>query len=197
MTWSFRYFQGPRDDMSFRARVDVRCHFCDENGEGFDLRYAQCALSDQEKEAKFGCARCLSQGHFEFWHDTDIGMLDENGLATVYKHNGSPPSDFPEAALFELRHTPQIVTWQQELWLTHCNDFMSYIGTWEPADFVRHSETGDGRALFLEMTRDSELRFLWDECLEPNETVPAGWHAVYYAFRCLHCGNLAGNWDCD
>jgi hypothetical protein len=74
---------------------------------------------------------------------------------------------------------------------------MAYIGTWEPADFVRHSPTGDGRTLFLAMTRDPELQFLWDHCLEPGETAPTGWHAVYYAFRCLHCGDLAGNWDCD
>jgi uncharacterized protein CbrC (UPF0167 family) len=194
--WLFKYFQGPPDEMSSRAPGDVPCHFCHQIGEGFDLEYATCASSDRQ-EGKFGCARCLSEGRFEFWHDTDIGVLDKNGLSHVYKHNGTPPPNFAPQALTELRRTPRIVTWQQELWLTHCDDFMAYIGTWEPKDFVRNSQSGDGRTLFLRMTRDLELRFLWDQCLEPGEMAPGSWHAVYYAFRCLHCGDLAGNWDCD
>jgi len=44
------------------------------------------------------------------------------------------------------------VTWQQELWLTHCNDFMIYKGTWEPKDFIANRKSGNGKALFLEMT---------------------------------------------
>jgi uncharacterized protein CbrC (UPF0167 family) len=183
--------------MSSRADGDVLCQFCGRIGEAFELSHAKCPLSDQEKEGNFGCTQCLLAGRFEFWHDTDIGMLDENGLTHVYNHNGTAPPDFSQSALLELRRTPRIVTWQQELWLTHCDDFMAYIGTWEPADFVRNSQTSDGRTLFLRMTRDPELQFLWDQCLEPGETTPAGWHAVYYAFKCLHCGDLAGNWDCD
>jgi uncharacterized protein CbrC (UPF0167 family) len=122
-------------------------------------------------------------------------MLDERGLWPV--NDRSPPPSFSESALIELRRTPQIVTWQEELWLTHCDDFMAYIGTWRPEDFVRNSRGGDGRDLFVRMTRDPELQFLWDQCLRPGETTPVGWHAVYYTFRCLHCGELAGNWDCD
>ena len=114
---AFRYFQGPREEMSARAGGDVRCAFCDRVGEGFDL--------------------------------------------------------------------------------DHCNDFMAYIGTWEPAAFVRNSPMGDGRDLFLRMTRDPGLQFLWDTCLGPDEAAPAAWRVTYYAFRCLHCGELAGNWDCD
>ena len=197
MPLTFKYFEGPREDMSGLAAGDVRCELCGRVGDGFDLDDATCALPDDEKAGKFGCADCLTSGRFEFWHDTDIGMLDERGLEKVYKHNADPPPDLPETARVGLRRTPQIVTWQQELWLSHCSDFMVYIGTWEPADFARKATDGDGRALSLKMTRDAELQFLWDECLAEGEAVPAGWHATYYAFRCRHCGDLAGNWDCD
>ena len=74
---------------------------------------------------------------------------------------------------------------------------MAYLGTWEPADFVAHAADGNGRSLFHSMTRDVGLPSLWDGCCEPGTSVPSGWRATYYAFRCLHCGALAGNWDCD
>ena len=110
---AFKYFQGPREDMSDLARGDVRCQFCGAVGDGFDLDHATCSLPDGEKAGKFGCADCLVGGRFEFWHDTDIGLLDENGLTKEYAHNATPPPDFPASALLELRRTPQIVTWQQ------------------------------------------------------------------------------------
>ena len=91
---------------------------------------------------------------------------------------------------------PQIVTWQQELWLTHCNDFMAYIGTWEPRDFYANTLGGDGRALFHEMT-DKHYRHLWDESARPGSQRLESWRATFYAYRCLHCGKLRGNWDCD
>jgi uncharacterized protein CbrC (UPF0167 family) len=96
----------------------------------------------------------------------------------------------------EIRRTPQIVTWQEERWLAHCNDFMAYVGTWEPSDFVANSPSGDGRALFLDMTDEDEAH-LWDESVDDEEEAPQSWHATYYVFECLHCGKLRGNWDCD
>jgi uncharacterized protein CbrC (UPF0167 family) len=139
-----------------------------------------------------GCFDCLRKGRFQFWHDTEIGLLDERGLSQFYEHHAPPPPDFPRAALTELRRTPQIVTWQQELWLCHCNDFMAYLGTREPDDFASNAPGGDGRSLFLQMT-DPDLSHLWDESLRPGERRPASWPATYYAFRCLHCGRPRGH----
>lgn len=192
----FKFFLGPPDEMSGLAD-NVRCEFCGSTGAGFELGSAICALSDSDKGRKHGCAKCLSDGRFEFWHDTDIGFLDEHGLKHVYEHNAPAPPDFSSEALIELRRTPQIVTWQQELWLSHCGDFMAYVGTWEPGEFARNSADGDGRTLFLKMTRDPDLQFLWDECLNDGESVPSSWNVTYYVFKCLHCGDLAGHWDCD
>jgi uncharacterized protein CbrC (UPF0167 family) len=193
----FKYFQGPIEDMGDLSREEKSCVFCSSSGRGFELQYATCdALTDDQKKQAFGCASCLKKGRFEFWHDTEIGLLDENGLRHVYRHNKRPPDDFPPMSLIELRKTPQIVTWQQELWLTHCNDFMAYIGTWEPGDFTTNAPDGDGKSLFLSMTEDG-LDHLWDSSVRNGEDRPTSWHATYYVFRCLHCGKLRGNWDCD
>jgi uncharacterized protein CbrC (UPF0167 family) len=193
----FKYFQGPIEEMADLSSGVRECIFCETRGKCFRLASALCeSLSDEQKESASGCFACLQQGRFEFWHDTEIGVLDESGLTHVYNHNKIPPPDFSEKALIELRRTPQIVTWQQELWLTHCSDFMIYVGTWEPKDFNRNAPDGDGRSLFLQMT-DPDINHLWDESFSKKGKSLLSWHATYYVFRCAHCGKLRGNWDCD
>lgn len=182
--------------MSGLSEENVKCSLCGAIGKCFDLSFSICSeLTDSQKESAVGCESCLSEGRFEFWHDTEIGVLDETGLHHVYKHNKEPPVTFQMNSLSELRRTPQFITWQQELWLTHCDDFMAYVGTWKPKDFYEQSATGDGRALFMEMTE--EYNHLWDSSMPEEASRLDDWHATYYVFKCLHCGKLRGNWDCD
>jgi len=194
----FKYFDGSRDEMSDLLEGTHLCSLCGHESETcFEIDYAITdKFSEDEKEGKIGCIDCLRKGEFEFWHDTEFGMLDENGLKKVYNHNIDNPPPLKNDKLIELRRTPQIVTWQQELWLTHCNDFMTYKGTWEPSDFNKNSKSGNGKELFLEMT-DKEINHLWDDSLEEGETNLNEWYATYYVFECKHCGKLRGNWDCD
>jgi len=174
------------------------CDICGRQHQScFSLAYTLTQLfTDDEKESRNGCMNCLRDGKFEFWHDTEYGLLDEKGLRKFYNHNMDNPPPVSVDRLIELKRTPQIVTWQQELGLTHCNDFMIYKGTWDPSDFYRHSKNGDGRGLFLEMT-DGDLNHLWDESLDDGQSEWKRWYATYYAFECRHCGKLRGNWDCD
>ena len=174
------------------------CSICNiEHPYCFDLEYLITdKFSDHDKKGKIGCYDCLKKGEFEFWHDTEFGLLDEKGLRKVYSHNIENPPVLSEQILNEMKRTPQIVTYQQELWLTHCNDFMIYKGTWQPLDFYRSSPTGNGRDLFLEMT-DKDLSHLWDESLEEGETLLESWYPTYYVFECRHCCKLRGYWDCD
>ena len=192
----FKYFEAPSEHMSGLCREDKTCTFCGSITRCFELQHATCAtLTESHKEQAFGCASCLKKGRFEFWHDTEIGVLDENGLKHIYDHNKRPPQDFMHASLVELRKTPQVVTWQQEVWLTHCNDFMAYIGTWEPRDFTANAPDGDGKALFMSMT-DDDSKHLWNASVKDGDDRPSSWYATYCVFRCLHCGSLRGNWDC-
>ncbi|MEJ8802152.1 CbrC family protein [Pontibacter sp. H249] len=194
----FLYFKGPREDMGDLLDDEHVCSFCGQISEMcFSVEYAITdVFGEGEKDDKVGCVDCLRKGSFEFWHDTEYGMLDENGLTKIYSHNMDNPPPIAEETLRELRRTPQILTWQKELWLTHCNDFMVYKGTWEPKDFYKNSVTGNGRDLFLAMT-DAESNHLWDESLAEGKDELDEWYATYYAFECRHCGKLRGNWDCD
>ena len=190
---TFTYFQGPADDMAYLSEGDHKCDFCNCTVRCFSLDE-----TDVPKDgAQYGCADCLRKGRFHFWHDTEVGLLTEKSPLPrhVYKHNKSVPEGFNQAAFATLLRTPQIVTWQQEVWLTHCNDFMAYLGTWKPVDFHLQAKDNDGRKLFLEMT-DADLAHLWNEATPTGDDGPKDWYAAYYAFRCLHCGALRGNWDC-
>ena len=191
---TFKYFLGPPEHMAGLCPNQDVCTLCNSLGPCFRLEHAiSPTLADAEKAEARGCMSCLKAGRFKFWHDTEIGVLDNDGLVHLYKHNKQRPATFPRAALTELRRTPQIVTWQQELWLTHCNDFMAYVGTWGPEDFYAHAPDGDGKSLFVKMTGTATL---WDSSLREGETRLTGWRATHYTFRCLHCGELRGNWDC-
>ncbi len=133
-----------------------QCSLCNEHHDHcFDLGFAHTKrFSDTEKKGKVGCYDCLRRGEFEFRHDTEIGPLDEKGLTRIYTHNMAHPLHLDDSILTELKRTPQIVTYQPDVWLTHCNDFMVYAGTWEPLDFYKNSASGDGRGFFMEMTDD-------------------------------------------
>jgi hypothetical protein len=77
----FRYFAGPQQDMAALSRSETACSLCGEVGPCFQLEFALCPkLVDEQKKSALGCFSCLRGGRFEFWHDTEIGLLDENGL---------------------------------------------------------------------------------------------------------------------
>lgn len=107
----FKYFLGPIEEMCGRAPEDSHCSLCESEGPGFWLDQAICKeLSAEAKEEAIGCLSCIRKGRFEFWHDTEIGLLDSDGLRQMYNHNKPPPESFPPAALLELRRTPRYPT---------------------------------------------------------------------------------------
>ena len=88
----FKYFKGPIDEMSGLVIEHSVCSICGKTDHCFELDYTITnVFSDDEKDGKFGCYSCLKEGKFEFWHDTEFGMLNENGLSKVYKHNMDNP----------------------------------------------------------------------------------------------------------
>lgn len=193
----FRYFRAEFYHMDNFTYEKSKCSLCGENRYCFYLEYSICAdISKEDLAHLIGCFNCLQKGRFLFWHDTEIGCLDENGLRSQYLNHKSPPLSLSKESLHALMCTPRIIASQQELWLVHCDDFMAYIGNWQPSDFNEHAVNGNGRDLFMEMT-DEDLNNLWDDSMGDGEEFPEYWDAEYYVFQCLHCGKLRGNWDCS
>jgi hypothetical protein len=177
----------------------------------FSLRSAYIVAA-RERKSQRGCWRCLRTGRFLISHETEIGYVCEAGLhlggypgedcPLVGDLDTSPrPVTLPNGVVFDglrsgslpgLLRTPGYTTWQGERWLTHCQDFMVYLGEWKPAGFQQRAHAGDGRALFLQMTGGgTEAEFLWPEG-EPDRS---DWYGTCHAFRCRHCAGLRAHLD--
>jgi len=192
----FEYFAGPPEEMHGLCEGDRQCALCGQVGLCFELdRALVFEMADEDKEGKVGCAECLRAGRFIFGHGTDLGWLHDEGITRLYASQYPIPDDFPESALEALRRTPQIDTLQGERWLTHCSDFMVYIGTWDTEHFRAHAPDGDPGALYVAMTEYYPR--IWDDQRSFDTISWEHWGPRYYAFRCRHCGALRGNWDCD
>ena len=104
----FKYFKGPVDEMSDLLVEKAVCAICGMEDYCFELDYSITEyFSDEEKEGKIGCINCLKKGIFEFWHDTEFGILVENGISNPYPQKNLNLSIIPKASLTELRRTPK------------------------------------------------------------------------------------------
>ena len=129
-----------------------------------------------------GCMDCLRQGRFTVWHFTEAGDIE----AGVLVSNEDPRLTISEEAISELSRTPSFWTFQQAVWLCHCNDFMAYLGEWSRDDFNQNAPDGDGQSLYAQVER-----------MEPGEEWSDLWDNGFYLFRCLHCGKMRSFSDQD
>ena len=180
MTLAFEYFLGPEHEMAHLLDEPHLCLFCGQ--------LVRCFVQNYQ----YGCASCLKEGRFTFWHDTEIGLLEDGHLSTFYRHHIPIPPDFSQEAVVLLERTPQFISWQQAHWLVHCNDFMIYLGEWRPKDFSRFASDGNGRALFVQLTQQPEI---WDTAIVDGKPEPDSWYISFYGFRCRHCGIYRGYYD--
>jgi hypothetical protein len=208
----FRYFEAPESEMAALLPGTRRCDLCGADGRCFDL---ERVMRQVESEGTAGCMSCLQAGRFGFFHVTEAGYLDRNGLtwyeddepevpvrtfvvepggATAPVSAGAPAREQvtvrPEA-VEELRRTPDFPTWNEVAWPVHCGDFMVYLGTWHPRD-VRTAAGAQGRKareVFVDMTDPTNER-LWSDDAED-------WAITFHAFRCTTCRTLRGTIDLD
>lgn len=88
------------------------------------------------------------------------------------------------------QRTPGYLSWQQDEWVTHCNDACAFIGD---ADIeILKTLTPEERG---EIFRTNEIDDAgWKDLLSYYE--PRGDPAIYH-FKCLHCGKNVFNYDCS
>jgi uncharacterized protein CbrC (UPF0167 family) len=84
--------------------------------------------------------------------------------------------------------TPSFRGWQQEQWWTHCKDAAQFLG---PVGRTELEAMGAAALAFLR--NDPWVPFSWDKFVSilDKDRGPTG-----YLFRCTHCGQLGGYWDC-
>lgn len=196
--------------MSGLLAGDETCGICGARRRCFELARAM-RLRDVPEAATTGCVGCLSDGRFGFFHDTEAGYLDENGLTTYEPDEeedavervfsvdpagkvvgcAEQPRSKPvlpkvnDVALPGLRATPSFPTWNEVAWMVHCDDFMAYRGVWTSAQFNATARPSTGRELFVGML-DRDYHFLWPE----DATEPRWGDVCIVVFECLACGLL-------
>ena len=127
------------------------CSLCGQPGRCFALDHViSSELSEQERPGKIGCSDCLRRDRFGFAHDTEIGIITEDGWLAFDEPDDEPSRVFvvagdgkavagsgplispprptvSEGAVAELRRTPSFSSWQDISWPVHCNDFMAFL----------------------------------------------------------------------
>lgn len=202
----FTYFQGLPAEIHRFEETPGPCALCGRVAKGFALDYADCPelcpepyrQSTDQRGGKHGCCLCLGAGRFGFSHDTELGLVTEIGLVD-FEEIETPlqPEGFRMEAIPELHRTPEYSSAQQALWLVHCNDFMVFQGTWDPAHFFRHAPDGDGKALFLQIAGPD-----WANCWDIGPSRIFGGYSPYawgdaqcYVFECRHCRVRRAHFD--
>ena len=118
------------------------------------------------------CPACIADGSFAERFDAEF--TDPDALA------GLDPGVIDEVT----RRTPGYAGWQQEQWLTHCDDAAAFLGPVGYDELQVHPQA-------LELLRREEGSSDWLPALSRDGSPTA------YLFRCRHCGTELANWDVD
>ena len=195
---NFRYFLAPEHAMENLQDGVNHCSLCGLEKQCFLLNFsnAERFIASDELNVdnlnltknsdpnlnRYGCYDCLRAGRFLFCHETDVGRVDGSGFMPY----DGVRIQLIEGAAEELLRTPPFYSWQDSGWMTHCNDFMAYLGEWGKDDFNTFAADGDGQKVFERV-----------ELMEPNEE----WNELrgdgFYVFKCLHCDQMRSFSDCD
>ena len=168
---TFRYHPDPFASGAVE-RENIRCVCCEKQVEH---AYVASAYSTHELDRKL-CLWCIADGsaHKKF----DVEFSDPSPLHDA----GVDESIVAEVTT----RTPGFVSWQQEIWLTHCNDACVFLGdatiknvknmTPEEIDYLLQDH-GANHEQFKKMAEHYQ---------------PGGQPAIYH-FKCLKCHtNLFG-----
>jgi len=163
---TFRYHPDPVGSGSFELSP-ARCPYC-----GVDRTYVYTGPVYAIDEPDPPCPRCIADGSFaarfaaEFTDAAALAGLDADIIDEV------------------TRRTPGFSGWQQEQWMTHCDDAAAFLGPVAYEELLSHPQA-------LELLRSEEGSDDWLQGLSRDGS-PTG-----YLFRCRHCGAELANWDVD
>ncbi len=124
------------------------------------------------------CPWCIADG-------SAATKLDASFADSYPLHKAGVPEDVIEEV--NLR-TPGYVSWQQEYWLSHCNDACEFHGDVPVEDVETASQ--ETKQYWLEEYRQDEAG--WKFVTDGYQ--PGGGSALY-KFVCRHCGQVLFGWD--
>ena len=172
----FKYHPDPLKTGTFETDETVVCDCC---GKETDVYYSGPFYSVEDVE--YLCPECIANGKASKKFDGDF--ID------IYFGEVSD-----EEKIDELIHrTPSYCGWQQEIWVTHCDDFCAFLG------YVGAKELKEMGVLEEVIENGSpEFNAEWsEEQIEIIKNMVDGGHVQGYLFKCLHCGKHFLYYDVD
>lgn len=171
----FKYHRDPLRTGALEARA-VTCACC---GRRREFVYVAPVYSERDLHESL-CPWCIADGSAAAKFGASFS--DDHPLCRA----GVPPSVVEEVS----QRTPGYSSWQQEEWLTHCDDACEFHGDATVEDIRNASD---------------ETRQAWRRHYGLSE---ADWHHVirgyvprgdraFYKFVCRHCHAVLLGWDCS
>ena len=157
------------------------CSVCDQHRK---IKYDSSFYSVEEPE--YICPWCIADGSAAKKYDGEFN--DSAGVEAPlgYDENEILQAAFDEKVVEVAQRTPSYVSWQQEVWLSHCN---------EPCAFVGYADSEMIRPILHELEADIENAGYDSDMIAEElsrESSPVG-----YLFQCLHCGTHRLHVDSD
>lgn len=149
------------------------CSVCNEQR---SIKYDGSFSADENPE--YICPWCIENGAAAAKYDGSF--VDYHGIENP---NGLVPRTMLDVV--SLR-TPSYIAWQQEAWLSHCN---------EPCAFIGYADRERIKPLIEELKEDIEVNIGFDPELIYLHLTTDG-DIVGYLFQCVNCGKHRLNADC-
>ena len=162
----------------FKEEIGI-CSICNEKR---NLKY-DCSFYSIEKP-NYICPWCIANGQTAEKYKGEFN--DYCGIEGVSPDPNDPEPTIPKELLFEITNkTPSYYSWQQEVWLTHCN---------EPCAFIGYAEEKNIEPLMTELNEDIQTFDFEPDFLK--EAISKG-GVSGYLFQCVNCGQHRLHIDFD
>ena len=197
-----KYLKVELDQTPFELNSQHNCFFCGtQESPQIELDESYAIIHQHSERIESACLRCLLEKKYAFEQQVEGGLLNKDGIflesekypylkdSIDYSENLLPKEKrllaIKESNIKELMHSPPFSTYHGAVWLTHCNDFMIYIGNWKHENFVAKSPNGNGKEYFDEILDNYNGDDFYEKQFSPTKSEHA--QSLFYAFECSTC----------
>ena len=159
-------------ELDIFENVEGVCSVCNENRQ---VKYTSSFYSVEEPE--YICPWCIADGQASEKYEGEFN--DYEGIENSENIE-------KELLLQASERTPSYTSWQQEVWLTHCN---------EPCAFIGYADTKTIEPLMEELNDDIENNGYDPDFIKSSLTKDGS--LVGYLFQCVKCSQHRLHVDCD
>jgi uncharacterized protein CbrC (UPF0167 family) len=179
----FKYHPNPIETGAFKTDKTVKCDCCRQMTDVYYEGSFYCI-----ENIDYLCPFCIASGKAAEKFD---GEFQDYASIEGISPNPSEPNTFNNKEAIEevTKRTPTYNSWQQQVWLAHCDDLCAFIG------YVGWNEIKDKVNEFADLQSDiQDYNFSTDDLskyLFNNGSLQG------YLFQCLHCKKYRLYMDCD